>query len=232
MPVVFGPFTFDVDRRLLLRGTTSIHVGPKAFDLLQLLIERRPKVVAKTVLMEAVWPKTFVADNSLATLINDLRAALEDGARDPRIIRTAHGVGYAFVADAVELEEERPSRGRTRPLSDWLLVWGQTSLPLYAGANIIGRPASGVIGLTAPTVSRQHARISVSGEHVTLEDLSSKNGTWIGSTRILAPHPVRHGDEIRFGLVLVKLVRVVDNASTKSAQIDPLEETQDISTDS
>ena len=220
--VVFGRFTVDADRRLLLRGASRSTSAAKPSTFFSFWSNAGPKVVPKTLLMERVWPKTFVADNSLATLINDLRAALEDDARDPQVIRTAHGVGYAFVANAMEQEEERPLSGNDRPLSDWLLVWGQTSLPLFDGENIIGRPAQGVIGITAPTVSRQHARISVSGERATLEDLGSKNGSWIGSTRVTGPHPVKHGDQIRFGLVLVTLVRLVSITSTKTGQIDPL----------
>jgi DNA-binding winged helix-turn-helix (wHTH) protein len=231
MRIVFGGFTFDADRRLLLRGSKPVHIGPKAFDLLRQLIECRPNVVSKATLIDRLWPKTFVADNSLATLVNDLRMAVDDDARDPQVIRTAHGVGYAFIADAVDAGHDRRP-GSDRALSDWLLVWGQTTLPLFVGENVIGRPAQGVIGITAPTVSRQHARIFTSGENATLEDLGSKNGTWVGATRVTGTHAVKHGDEIRFGLVLVRLVRIVSDASTKTAQVDTHDESQDISTTS
>lgn len=177
MRVTFGLFTVDTDRRLLLKGRESVHLGPKAFDLLQFLIERRPKVVPKGLLMEHLWPKTFVADNSLATLINDLRVAVDDDARDPRVIRTSHGVGYAFVATVEVSAEESNGPDAIRSLSDWLLIWDQATLRLVAGENIIGRPAPGIISLDAPTVSRQHARIVVHRDQVTVEDLGSKNGT-------------------------------------------------------
>ena len=220
MALTFGEFTFDPDQRLLIRGSAAVHLGPKAFDLLQALIERRPKVVPKAALIERLWPKTFVAENNLATLITELRTALDDDAREPRVIRTAHGVGYAFVAAAVETGTPPHSGHDDRPLSDWLLVWGHTSLPLLEGENIVGRPAHGVIGLDALTVSRQHALIRTEGERATVEDLGSKNGTWIGSVRISSPQPVRHGDEMRFGTVLVKLVRSASDASTRTAQFD------------
>jgi DNA-binding winged helix-turn-helix (wHTH) protein len=220
MRVTFGEFTFDADRRLLFRGAEPVHLGPKAFDLLLMLLERRPNVVAKSVLMERLWPKTFVAENNLATLVNDVRTAVGDEARESRVIRTAHGVGYAFVADAIEAARVlRPAQDE-RPLSDWLLVWGQTTLPLVEGENIVGRPAHGVIGIDALTVSRQHARIVTAGDEATVEDLGSKNGSWIGTTRITNARPVRHGDEMRFGTVLVKIVRNARDASTRTAQLE------------
>jgi DNA-binding winged helix-turn-helix (wHTH) protein len=232
MRLRFGAFTFDSERRLLLNAGTPVHLGPKAFDLLHLLLERRPKVVSKTLLMERLWPRTFVADNSLATLVNDLRTAVGDEARDPRILRTAHGVGYAFIATAVDEPDERETSRVDRGLSRWLLIWDQTSLPLMAGENIVGRPAQGVIGLDAPTVSRHHARIVITGDQATIEDLGSKNGTWNGAKKVEGIHAIKHGDELRFGLVLVRLVRVASDASTKTAVHDDLEATQDISTDS
>ena len=234
MRVTFGGFTFDGDRRMLLRGNDVVHLGPKAFDLLYVLLERRPNVVPKAVLMERLWPKTFVAENNLATLINDVRTAVSDHARQPKIIRTAHGVGYAFAADAVDVASEIRQSRDERPLSDWLLVWGDTSQRLFEGENIIGRPAYGVIGLDALTISREHARIVTAGDQATVEDLGSKNGSWMVSarTRVTSVHPVHHGDEMRFGTVLVKLVRSGTDASTRTAQIDASDRRRDTSTDS
>jgi DNA-binding winged helix-turn-helix (wHTH) protein len=216
MRVTFGPFTFDAGRRVLARGTAPIHLGPKAFDLLQILLEQRPNVVPKATLMERLWPDTFVGDNNLATLINDLRTAVGDDARDSTVIRTAHGVGYAFVAAAAG--ETPRAQSLDQDLSDWLIVWDHRTLRLFAGENIVGRPAPGVIGLDAPTVSRQHARILIDGERATVEDLGSKNGTWLGAERVTGTRPVAHGDELRFGLVLVKLLRSPSDLSTRTGQ--------------
>jgi pSer/pThr/pTyr-binding forkhead associated (FHA) protein len=75
-----------------------------------------------------------------------------------------------------------------------------------------------VIGLDAPTVSRQHARILIDKDRATVEDLGSKNGTWLGAERVAGTRPVAHGDEIRFGLVLVKLLRSPGDLSTRTGQ--------------
>ena len=61
----FGAFAFYGDRRQLLRDGAEVHLTPKAFDLLNLLIERAPAVVSKTEIHKHLWPGTFVADSTL-----------------------------------------------------------------------------------------------------------------------------------------------------------------------
>ena len=92
----FDEFTLDVDRRQLSRLGVDVHLTPKAFDLLALLIDQAPRVVHKAELHERLWPGTFVSDATLVGLVKELRRALE--ARDSALplIRTAHRVGYAF----------------------------------------------------------------------------------------------------------------------------------------
>ena len=96
MRVRFGPFTVDVETRQLLRDGSEVHLSPKAFDLLCNLIEHRPRVVEKGELLGQIWPDTFVVDAGLNVLIGEIRRALSDDARQPRYLRTVHGVGYAL----------------------------------------------------------------------------------------------------------------------------------------
>ena len=58
MKVAFGPFTFDAGTRQLLRDGRELHLSPKAFDLLLLLLERRPAVVSKAEVLARIWPDT------------------------------------------------------------------------------------------------------------------------------------------------------------------------------
>ena len=97
MIVHFGTCTFDARRRQVLRDNGDvIHLTPKAFDLLGLLLESSPSVVRKTELHERLWPGTFVSDATLAGLVKELRRALRDPASDVPLIRTSYGVGYAL----------------------------------------------------------------------------------------------------------------------------------------
>ena len=104
MSIRFGAFTLDPSSRQLLRGEEVIHLSPKGFQLLTLLIERRPTAVAKSDLQEAIWPATFVTESNLASLIAELRTALADDPRKPQFIRTLYGFGYAFSGEASEMD--------------------------------------------------------------------------------------------------------------------------------
>ena len=64
MRVRFGAFTLDLDTRQLLTGDQVVHLAPKAFDLLTALVLDRPKVLSKKVLLERLWPDTFVYEDN------------------------------------------------------------------------------------------------------------------------------------------------------------------------
>src|SRR5437867_11112437 len=97
MALQFGDFTLDESRRQVMRGDQPLHLSPKAFQLLSILIERSPQAIAKTDLQERLWPETFVTEGNLAGLVAELRQALGDDAKEPRFIRTLYGFGYSFA---------------------------------------------------------------------------------------------------------------------------------------
>jgi len=99
MRLAFGDFVIDFDQRRLLSAQQEVRLTPKAFDLLRLLIETRPKALSKQEIFDRLWPGTFVTENNLATLVADLRSSLGDQASEPRFIRTVYAFGYAFVGD-------------------------------------------------------------------------------------------------------------------------------------
>jgi len=195
-----GELTFDPASRQLLRGAKEIHLSPKAFDLLKTLIDARPRVLTKNELHQRLWPDTFVSDTNLASLIAEIREALRDDARAPRFIRTAQRVGYAFCAAADETMEPATTAGSSLC---WLIKDGRR-VPLQAGENILGRDADDGIRIDSPTVSRRHARIVVSAEGALLEDLGSKNRTFLRGEQIAAAAPLSDGDEIRLGSVVLR----------------------------
>ena len=96
MQVRFSDFVLDTDTRELLRDSRPIHLSPKAFQLLELLVETRPRALPKDTLYNRLWPNTFVVEANLSNLVGEVRAALGDNPRRPRFVRTVHGFGYAF----------------------------------------------------------------------------------------------------------------------------------------
>ncbi|OLC40853.1 MAG: hypothetical protein AUH43_25690 [Acidobacteria bacterium 13_1_40CM_65_14] len=82
MKVQFADCALDVGARRILRKDREVHLSPKAFELLVVLVERRGDAVSKTELLERVWPKVYVSDASLARVVTELRDAI--GGREAR----------------------------------------------------------------------------------------------------------------------------------------------------
>lgn len=198
MRVAFGPFTLDSGTRQLLRGPRPLHLSPKAFDLLQLLLERRPEVVTKAEVQARVWPGTFVEEANLTVLIADIRRALEDDAKAALFIRTVHGHGYAFCGTAQDVPGERGDRESPASARCWL-AWREHTRTLAAGENVIGRDPGCEVWIDARGVSRRHARLVLDGDAATLEDLGSTNGTFVGGKRLRSVRPLADGDAIGVG---------------------------------
>jgi DNA-binding winged helix-turn-helix (wHTH) protein len=208
VPLRIGDLTFDAAARQLRRGREDVHLSPKAFDLLKALVEARPRALSKHELHELLWPSTFVSESNLATLVAEIREALGDAARKPRFIRTAHRFGYAFCDETVQ-----DVAAEAEPASfSWLVKDGKR-LPLQPGANVLGRDQEG-IEIDSVTVSRRHARLMVTGDIVTVEDLDSKNGTFVNGQPVSTPVQLRDGDEIRTGSVVLRFRMTSPTGST------------------
>jgi DNA-binding winged helix-turn-helix (wHTH) protein len=204
--VRFGDFIVDDQARQVLREGAEVHLSPKAFDLLALLIRERPKALSKEDLHARLWPQTFVSDASLAMLVAEVRAALGETAKSASAIRTLHRHGYAFQADAEELASAAggrpPGAAAAGDSQGYWLVTADRQIALERDENIVGRDPKVRVWLDAPSVSRRHARIRVESGRAFLEDLDSKNGTFVGETRVSrAPRALQDGDELRFGSV-------------------------------
>ena len=99
----FGPFRLNPAERLLLRDQAPVHLPPKAFDALVVLVENRGHLLEKNALLEKVWPDTFVEESNLAQHISVVRKALQDGEDGSRYIETVPTHGYRFIAEVREL---------------------------------------------------------------------------------------------------------------------------------
>ena len=197
----FGDFTLDPDTRQLLLDGIDVHVSPKAFDLLLMLVANRTRAVSKAELQERLWPATFVEETNVATLVAEVRRVLRDSAANPRFVRTVYGFGYRFVGEATQdsgASRHEPSRAK------FWLVGDRRQIPLMDGPNVVGRAEDAAIRIDAPGVSRHHVRIVVANGEATLQDLGSKNGTQLNGVRITASCPLADGDEIRLGTIALR----------------------------
>ena len=212
----FGGFVFDVDARQLLLDGREIHLSPKAFELLAALIRHRARAVSKRELQETLWPTTFVEETNLAGLTAEIRRAIGDSATEPAFLRTVHRFGYQFIGDIQHNEVRPAARLRARPC----LVVDDRQAILLEGVNVIGRAPDAAIRCEAPGVSRYHARIVVSNEGATLEDLGSKNGTYVRQERISSLR-LSDGDEIRIGSVRMTFHLQAPLEPTATVAVEP-----------
>ncbi len=114
--VRFDPFRFDLVDGSLWRGSEEIRLPPRALVILQHLVERAGRIVAKQALMEAAWKDAFVNEASLTEAIGIIRQALGDDPQQPTYIQTVHRRGYRFIAPlAVDAAAAAPSAVEAEP---------------------------------------------------------------------------------------------------------------------
>jgi DNA-binding winged helix-turn-helix (wHTH) protein len=214
MPVRFGPYVLDLESRQLLRGDDVVHLSPKAFDLLSILVSNRPKALSKSDLQDRLWPGTFVVEKNLANLVSEIRDAIGDDPANPRFIRTVHRFGYAF-RETVTRVAAGNSASRGDAVS-FRLKWMTGRLTLEEGEHVLGRDPDAEIYLNSGGVSRRHARIGISAGRATIEDLGSKNGTFVGDQRVAGPKSLGDGDIIRVGSVTLTLRIFQTPSSTRT----------------
>jgi DNA-binding winged helix-turn-helix (wHTH) protein len=202
--VRFGRFVFDEGGRELRSGERRVPLSPQAFELLAALLRERPRALSKAELRDRLWPDTFVGETSLPRVVGEVRHALGDRPERGSFVRTVQRFGYAFVGAVVDDADEVGTGCAEGVLeSGCALLWGERIVPLAEGENVVGRDPECMVRIPSGLVSRQHARLRVTGDRATLQDLGSKNGTLLGRRRVEGVVPLSDGDEIRIGPALL-----------------------------
>jgi DNA-binding winged helix-turn-helix (wHTH) protein len=197
MRVRFGECVLDSDTRQLSVRGEAVHHSPKAFQFLEMLLESRPKALSRNEIHERLWPGTFVSESSLTSLLVEVRSATGDSARDSRFVRTVHRFGYAFSGIAEELRGGVSAVGGKKLI--YRLIWGNREIAVNFGENLLGRDDDAIVWIDDALVSRRHARIVIDERGAVLEDLGSKNGTFLRGKRIEAPTRLADEDQVTIG---------------------------------
>ena len=144
----FGPFRLDSNNAGLWRGAHAVALTPKAFAVLQYLLEHAGELAPKEAFFAAVWHDAVVSDGTLKVCIAEIRRALQDDARTPQFIKTEHRRGYRFIcpvqtlqSETVELATSRPTRSLTGPAEHRPLIALSPQSSSLSPTCVVGREA-------------------------------------------------------------------------------------------
>ena len=138
----FGEFRLYPTEHMLLREETSVPLAPKAFDILLYLVQNSGRLVKREVLMEAIWPDSFVEETNLTVNISLLRKTLETTPEGQPYIETVPRKGYRFNAEVTECEEDSDSKYRKSNESVMPLQQAEPASPGAMGTAVVASPAA------------------------------------------------------------------------------------------
>lgn len=154
--VEFGDFRMHLGRRILMSGDRSVHLAPKTWELLTLLVEGDGTVVGKREVLDRLWPADRSSEYAMSRTVRRLREALGDLARRPAYFRTVHGVGFEWIAP-IERVAGGPAAGSSGA--------GSFAPPARRGPELVGREAERATlrAVAAVAAQRGHGRVLVGG---------------------------------------------------------------------
>ena len=215
----FGEFEVDVAAYALRRADQRIKLEKIPMEVLVHLVQKAGILVNRTEIQAALWGVDVFVDQDAAinTAIRKIRRALGDDAEHPRFVETVVGKGYRFIAslenhDAnVCLKDSRAAGGavssdRLRPHPNYLVTRGKQQFVLDREENLLGRDPDATVYIDHPSVSRRHARISIQSARAVLEDLQSRNGTFLDGRHVKTPTEIHHGAIIGLGPITLTFV--------------------------
>jgi DNA-binding winged helix-turn-helix (wHTH) protein len=219
-----GEWHVEPDLNTISRGSESVHLEIKVMELLVFLASRGSRLVSRRELFDGVWGTEFICDNTLSHAISELRAALGDDAHRPRFIQTIHRRGYRMLQPVTSLEgRELPDPGRP---SQYRIIAQNRSIHLRQGANLLGRAPEATVRVDSVWVSRHHARISLDGRAATIEDLNSRNGTFLNERPVSQSSALADGDVIYLGKLSDPLRFVAAGLEVSTESLDELDPTR------
>jgi DNA-binding winged helix-turn-helix (wHTH) protein len=226
----FAEFELDVAAYALRNRGESVKLERIPMEVLILLVERAGTLVERSEIQTQLWgPEIFLEhDAAINTAIRKIRHALGDDAATPRFVETVVGKGYRFIAP---LENVRSPTQPGEPAANgspeqsaqqrpqfprYSVMVGKQEFILNSAETLLGRDPTAGICVDHPSVSRKHARISIESDGVILQDLGSRNGTFLNGRRVDAPAKIHHNSVIGLGPITLVFHVARAPASTQS----------------
>ncbi len=213
----FGEFELDIGAYALRRSGQRIKLEKIPMEVLILFVQSAGSLVKRKDIQAALWDSDVFVEHDAAmnTAVRKVRLALGDDAEKPRFVETVVGKGYRFIAPLeARGADAQVEGGHSLSFSNYLLTRGKREFVLNSGENLLGRDPGACVCIDHPSVSRRHALLSIHSERAVLEDLKSRNGTFVDGRRIEAPMEIHHGATIGLGPITLTFLALSGSAST------------------
>ncbi len=166
-----GEWHFHPASGELRRGAEARRLEPRAARTLELLCEARGGVVSHEQLIQEVWSGRTLSDNSVAVVVGQLRRALGDDARDPRLIETIPKRGYRLIG--------QPWKVASRPPRRRVIAAGAIAVVMAVGAvigvhSIAARPDIGMTDIANQTGDPRYDPLARATSELMLAELSKR----------------------------------------------------------
>ncbi len=215
-PFELGEWHVEPALDRISRGREVVRVPPRVMQVLLCLADGGGQVVTKRQLIDTVWDEVCVTEGALTRCVAILRRILADDAGHPRYVENVPRRGYRLVMPTRPSSDVRGAASRQPPSPCWLRL-GQRRFDLCDGENVIGRATDAAVHIDHKNVSRHHARIRVAGARATVEDLRSRNGTFLGGRRLDTAGDLHDGDQVTVGSVTLVFRVLNPQGSTEAA---------------
>nr|WP_143148560.1 response regulator transcription factor [Clostridium amylolyticum] len=96
----YGNLMVDFEKHEVTKNGDRVDLTLKEFELLELLIKNKGKVLTRDSLLDKIWGYEYIGETRTVDVhIRHLRQKIEDDDKNPRYIETIRGIGYRFTSE-------------------------------------------------------------------------------------------------------------------------------------